>query len=255
MAECSRLDTLVSDRQKGDFIGSVSHELRSPLHGILASAEFLSDTENDSFQKSLIETIEGCGRTLLDTINHVLDFSKINTFERTWKSSKSSKASRNGSVNVGTALSTTVKPLPSGAPPLLRLYAATDLAAITEEVVEGVFIGKGFQEATTDITDLSANTRGRDAFKGSVKMVDGRLSIYESAVEVILYIESGDWVFMTQPGAVRRVIMNIFGNAVKYTTQGMPILLAKTTNYIACGQWLSLQFYRYHQSQTSTARC
>jgi len=184
----------------------------------LASSEFLNDTDTDSFQKSLIETIEGCGRTLLDTINHVLDFSKINSFERTWKSSKGTKALRNGSTGGSTAIP--AKPLPTGAPPLLRLYASTDLAAITEEVIEGVFIGKAFQEGTTDITDTSASTRGRNAVKTALNAVIERA--YEQPVEVILYIESGDWVFMTQPGAVRRVIMNIFGNAVKYTTQGKP---------------------------------
>ncbi|KAI3060393.1 hypothetical protein CBS147353_10306 [Aspergillus niger] len=49
MAECNRVESLISDRQKGDFIGSISHELRSPLHGILAAAEFLNGTNLDEF--------------------------------------------------------------------------------------------------------------------------------------------------------------------------------------------------------------
>lgn len=65
VAEMSRLDTIVSDQSKSDFIGSISHELRSPLHGILASAEFLGETECDAFQTSLIDTVDACGRTLL----------------------------------------------------------------------------------------------------------------------------------------------------------------------------------------------
>ncbi len=68
MAECSRLDTEIADQKKGDFIGSISHELRSPLHGILASAEFLSEEVTGGFTKGLVETIDSCGRTLLDTI-------------------------------------------------------------------------------------------------------------------------------------------------------------------------------------------
>lgn len=68
MAECSRLDTEIADQKKGDFIGSISHELRSPLHGILASAEFLGGEVNEAFAKGLVETIDSCGRTLLDTI-------------------------------------------------------------------------------------------------------------------------------------------------------------------------------------------
>ena len=68
MAECSRIDTEIADQKKGDFIGSISHELRSPLHGILASAEFLRDEVTTGFEKGLVETIDSCGRTLLDTI-------------------------------------------------------------------------------------------------------------------------------------------------------------------------------------------
>jgi hypothetical protein len=67
-AESSRVDMEIADQMKGDFIGSISHELRSPLHGILASAEFLGDEVMTGFQKGLVETINSCGRTLLDTI-------------------------------------------------------------------------------------------------------------------------------------------------------------------------------------------
>lgn len=68
MAEVSRMDTEIANQKKGDFIGSISHELRSPLHGILASAEFLGEEVKTSFEKGLVETIDSCGRTLLDTI-------------------------------------------------------------------------------------------------------------------------------------------------------------------------------------------
>lgn len=68
MAECYRIDTEIADQKKGDFIGSISHELRSPLHGILASAEFLNEEITNGFHKGLVETIDSCGRTLLDTI-------------------------------------------------------------------------------------------------------------------------------------------------------------------------------------------
>ena len=72
MAEYSRIDTEIADQKKGDFIGSISHELRSPLHGILASAEFLGDEVTSGFEKGLVETIDSCGRTLLDTIVRIL---------------------------------------------------------------------------------------------------------------------------------------------------------------------------------------
>ena len=52
-------------------LDSLSHELRSPLHGTVAAAEMLHDTHLDAFQKDILHTLECCGRTLLDVIEHV----------------------------------------------------------------------------------------------------------------------------------------------------------------------------------------
>lgn len=71
MAEVARLDTRLADSAKADFISSISHELRSPLHGILGMADLLKDTAIDTQQQSHVQTIENCGKTLLETINHV----------------------------------------------------------------------------------------------------------------------------------------------------------------------------------------
>lgn len=246
MAECSRLNTILADQQKGDFIGSVSyvscsltqillnpcsHELRSPLHGILASTEFLSETTIDSYQRSLTDTIDACGRTLLDTINHVLDFSKINSFERTWKKDKTLKSTLLGSSQNGGMVPGNM--IPKGAPPLLNIYAVVDLVAITEEVIEGVFAGQMYGNYSGhDITDVSAGASGRRG-RGRDKSptgndhvtVDNHVTVEGShsnrKVETILDVTKDDWIFMTQPGAVRRIVMNIFGNAIKYTEHGM----------------------------------
>lgn len=71
MAEVARLDTKLADAAKADFISSISHELRSPLHGILGMTDLLKDTDIDNQQVSHVATIETCGKTLLETINHV----------------------------------------------------------------------------------------------------------------------------------------------------------------------------------------
>lgn len=40
-------------------------------------------------------------------------------------------------------------------------------------------------------------------------------------VEMILDIQgSCDWYYATQPGAIRRIVMNLFGNSLKYTKHG-----------------------------------
>jgi signal transduction histidine kinase len=81
-AQVARINAVAADKSKNAFIGSISHELRSPLHGILAAAEFLEDTDVDTYQKGLINTQVSCGKTLLQVIEHVLDYSKINSFEK-----------------------------------------------------------------------------------------------------------------------------------------------------------------------------
>ncbi|KAJ6146418.1 hypothetical protein N7497_008400 [Penicillium chrysogenum] len=197
MAEYSRVESLIADRQKGDFIGSISHELRSPLHGILAAAEFLNSTHLNEFQDSLLETINSCGRTLLDTMNQVLDFSKVVSLERTWRSMKRKKESQldyKGSDKLPHHLDTLV---------------ATDVAILAEEVVEGICLGNVYGQSSTASADLP------------VLMPHQTKSQHQrSNVEVVIDVPFRDWVYRTQPGALRRIIMNIFGNAMKYTEFG-----------------------------------
>lgn len=67
IAEISRIETIASDVAKGKFIGSMSHEMRSPLHGILAGVELLLGTNLTSFQEEMALSVALAGRTLLDT--------------------------------------------------------------------------------------------------------------------------------------------------------------------------------------------
>jgi signal transduction histidine kinase/CheY-like chemotaxis protein len=210
MSECSRLDTIQADRQKSDFVGTISHEMRSPLHGLLASTEFLAETELSGFQRSLISTIDSCGRTLLDTINHVLDFSKINSFQKHWQASNK-KHNHSSRRYAFLGPDNTSKTITNGAPALLQLLGVVDVSAVLEEVVDGLVLGHTYNSGL-DLTDMSRESRGRGASKSG--------SSYPDRVKISLDIEKADWVFLTQPGAVRRIIMNITGNAIKYTTKG-----------------------------------
>lgn len=71
MADIERLELVATDRAKSIFISTISHELRSPLHGILGTAELLRETNQDSGQLQMIDVIENCGQTLLDTVEHM----------------------------------------------------------------------------------------------------------------------------------------------------------------------------------------
>jgi CheY-like chemotaxis protein len=62
---------------KADFLSMMSHEIRSPLTGVLGMAELLADTELTPEQRDFVDTIHSAGQALLSIINDVLDFSKI----------------------------------------------------------------------------------------------------------------------------------------------------------------------------------
>lgn len=58
MAEVQRINASTSEQAKNDFLGSLSHELRSPLHGVIAAVELLNDSNIDAFQGDAVHTIE-----------------------------------------------------------------------------------------------------------------------------------------------------------------------------------------------------
>jgi signal transduction histidine kinase len=64
-------------RFKSVFFANVSHEVRTPLIGILGMAEILSDTSLDVHQSELVDVIRTSGETLLQIINDILDLSKF----------------------------------------------------------------------------------------------------------------------------------------------------------------------------------
>lgn len=216
MAECSRIDTEIADQKKGDFIGSISHELRSPLHGILASAEFLGEESLTGFEKGLVETIDSCGRTLLDTINHILDFSKINHFEKNWRKNKRG-GSRPTPRTTNSALALRQSDIP-----MINLFADVDISIVCEEVVESVFAGHVFQNVTAQSFDMVPHSKGKMSDPRGF-LTEGTMTadhVKHPEVAVILDIDIQNYHFTTQPGAFRRVIMNLLGNALKYTSHG-----------------------------------
>lgn len=69
LGEIWRLESQDLGRSKNDFISSISHELRSPLHGILGSVECLEEHEHNALGHELIRSINSCGTTLLDVVS------------------------------------------------------------------------------------------------------------------------------------------------------------------------------------------
>ena len=66
-----------SSRQKSEFVATMSHEMRTPLNGILGAAALLERSGLDQQQVGLAEIIKSSGNVLLRLIDDVLDISQI----------------------------------------------------------------------------------------------------------------------------------------------------------------------------------
>lgn len=62
---------------KSRFSASISHELRTPLGGVISMAELLLEDDLDEAQRSAVELIAQSGAALLDIINDILDYSRL----------------------------------------------------------------------------------------------------------------------------------------------------------------------------------
>jgi len=61
------------------FTAAVSHEIRTPLNGILGMAALLEETELSPAQRDYAGAIRKSGARLLDLLNNVLDYSRMET--------------------------------------------------------------------------------------------------------------------------------------------------------------------------------
>ena len=67
-----------ASRTKSEFLANISHDLRTPLNGILGYAQILArDTSLDARTREAVSIIEKSGNHLLNLINDILDVSRI----------------------------------------------------------------------------------------------------------------------------------------------------------------------------------
>ncbi|QJC53888.1 response regulator [Paenibacillus albicereus] len=70
-----------ANRSKSVFLATMSHEIRSPMNGIIAMSELLAQSELSEQQRDSVSIILDSGQLLLTIINDILDLSKIEAGE------------------------------------------------------------------------------------------------------------------------------------------------------------------------------
>ena len=149
------------ERTKADFIAVMSHEMRTPLNGLLGSLELLASSDLRPTQKDLVNVMATSGQLLMHHVNSVLDITK---------------AEANRAAEAGTDFN-----------------------------------------LDTLIDDCVANQAGLAATKG--------LTIAVVPLACPLGWVHGD------PTRLRQILLNLIGNAVKFTSQGRVTIEAERPAY------------------------
>ena len=68
-----------ANRAKSQFLANMSHEIRTPLNGVMGMAQLLTRTDLNERQRKFLTSMESSGKSLLEVINSILDFSKVET--------------------------------------------------------------------------------------------------------------------------------------------------------------------------------
>ncbi|KAL2194709.1 hypothetical protein P885DRAFT_42249 [Corynascus similis CBS 632.67] len=181
MSEVSRLETLATSRAKSDFVSSLSHELRSPLHGIMASSELVREGISNPALLSTLDMLDSCATTLLDTFNNLLDHAVVNH----------SGLKRSPGALMDSAI------------------REMDLGTLVEDVVEVVRVGH--------LTGNALQMQARTSHRRRASRVKGPSS---HPVLITIQIEKRQWKLPVNVGAWKRIVMNVFANAIKYTDAG-----------------------------------
>ncbi|MET0042102.1 MAG: response regulator [Candidatus Thiodiazotropha sp. 6PLUC3] len=70
-------EAMLAKKARGNFLATMTHELRTPLVGVMGMARLLQNTPLDAEQKEYVQSINGSVRLLRSMISDVLDLSKI----------------------------------------------------------------------------------------------------------------------------------------------------------------------------------
>ena len=75
--DSARLTAEQASRAKSEFLAKISHEIRTPMNGMMGTVDLLRDTRLTAEQRTLAGIAHESGVALLEIVNDILDFSRI----------------------------------------------------------------------------------------------------------------------------------------------------------------------------------
>ena len=83
--EAARDKANAASDAKSNFLGVISHELRTPMNGVLGAAQLLGSTRLEPTQREYLSIIRNSGDNLLSLLNDILDMTKIEAGKMTFE--------------------------------------------------------------------------------------------------------------------------------------------------------------------------
>ena len=177
-----------------------------------------------------------CGKTLLDTIDHVLDHAKINDFanKKLNGRSKRHKRLKRGRSDAEDSAERAAYSTEDSSPSNMTLLTDFDLSNVIEEVVEAIYAGHTFKRGQRaegafdrqDVYNASKEVRTYEDYNtnnagGAGDIISYDFEKFMDVLSIILDIDyHEDYFVNSQAGAIRRIAMNLMGNSLKYTENG-----------------------------------
>lgn len=81
MAKASAEDAELANKAKSEFLSVISHEVRTPLNSVMGFADILLSSDLNEEDREYVRTIRSSGFSLLELINQILDFTKLESGE------------------------------------------------------------------------------------------------------------------------------------------------------------------------------
>ena len=120
-------EAIRSNRAKSDFLANMSHDIRTPMNGIIGMTRLVLDTKLTSDQRDYVKSIKYSADGLLGLLNDILDFSKIEAGQLLMESNDFSVPSMLDNIFSMMSFATEEKGLE-----LLLQYESSDLPAFVK---------------------------------------------------------------------------------------------------------------------------